>query len=70
MWDLGFLMAETPIGPSGRDDLHIRGTSAMRGLGCLIKETPIALSGRMVRTAEALVLCGIWVISLTKHPLR
>ena len=42
----------------------------MWDLGFLINDTPLALSGRMVRTVEALVLCGIWAFLSMKHQLR
>ena len=42
----------------------------MWDLGFLINETTIALSGRMVCTAQAPVLCGIWVFLSMKHQLR
>ena len=42
----------------------------MWDLGLLINETPIALSGWMVYTTQALVLCEIWAFISTKHRLR
>ena len=55
--------------------MHRKGTIAMRvGLSYQrntnCAETPIALSGWMVCTAQALVLCGIWAFVSTKHQLR
>ena len=41
----------------------------MWDFGFLINETPIALSGRMVRMAEVLVICGIWAFLSMKHQL-
>ena len=49
---------------------HSTGSSAMWDLGFLINETPIVLSGRIVRKAEALVLCGISAFLSMNHHLH
>ena len=41
----------------------------MRDLGFGINETSIALSGRMVCTVQALVLCEIWAFLSKKEQL-
>ena len=41
----------------------------MWDLGSLINETPIAPSRRMVCTAEALPLCGMWALLSMNHQL-
>ena len=53
-----------------QDGPHSTVIGAMRDLGSLIKKAPIALSGWMVCTAEALVLCGMWALSSRKHQWR
>ena len=64
MWDLDFLINETPIFFFAKwpDGVRSTGTSAMWDWGSLTNEIPIAPSGQMVCTVETLLLCGMWAL--------
>ena len=69
MWDLGFLINETPIALGGRM-VYIVHALVLCGIWVLfINEAPNALRGRMVCTVKAPLLCGIWACLSMKHQL-